>query len=348
MAKIIRIGFLGLGVVGARLLTILQENRQMLLKEYDVEIIPEAILVRDTKKARAADITGLRLTTDENELIDNEQISILVECMGGAGAERTRDILLRALEKGKYVILSSKKCLAANLAELTEAAKRNGCQLRYDATVGGGIPICSTLRSMAKGEEITGIYGILNSTTNYILSSVSDKGIPYAQAVEDAKRKGYTENDPSEDVDGWDAAYKLVILMNLGMKLSCTMEKIKPEPMKEVKPERNDLQERDNAVLKQIACARKNQDSSVSYYVGPCLVEADQLLARVSGNNNMIFVESRESGIRAFYGQGSGAGPTASIMFDDLLDVLLNPIEPEKSVTCNTVHKLETAERFIV
>ncbi len=348
MAKMIRIGFLGLGVVGARLLTILQENRQMLLKEYDIDIIPEAILVRDTNKARTVDITGLKLTTDEEELINDERISILVECMGGAGSDRTRDILLRALGKGKHIILSSKKCLAVNLAELTEAAERNSCQLRYDATVGGGIPICSTLRSMAKGEEITGIYGILNSTTNYILSSVSDKGIPYMEAVEDAKRKGYTENDPSEDIDGWDAAYKLVILMNLGMKLSCAMEKIKPEPMKEGIPESFDPQEQSNAVLKQVACAKKNQDGSVSYFIGPCLVEADRLLARVGGNNNMIFVESHESGIRAFYGQGSGAGPTASIMFDDLLDVLLNPREPGTSVRCHRVHKLKDAEHFLM
>ncbi len=348
MAKIIRIGFLGLGVVGARLLNILQENRQRLLKEYDVDIIPEAILVRDTNKARSADITGLKLTTDENELINDERISILVECMGGAGAERTRDILLRALGKGKHIILSSKKCLAGNLAELIKAAEQNDCQLRYDATVGGGIPICSSLRNMAKGEEITGIYGILNSTTNYILSSVSDKGISYAEAVEEAKQKGYTENDPSEDIDGWDAAYKLVILMNLGMKLSCRMEKIKPKPMKAVIPYSINPEERDKAVIKQVACARKNQDGSISYYIGPSLVGRDQLLARVSGNNNMIFVESRESGIRAFYGQGSGAGPTASIMFDDLLDVLLYPRETEKAALCNRVHKLKNAEPFMM
>ncbi len=348
MAKIIRIGFLGLGVVGARLLTILQENSQRLLREYDMEIIPQAILVRDKCKARSADITGLKLTTDENELIDDERISILVECMGGAGAERTRDILLRALGKGKHIVLSSKKCLACNLAELSEAAERNGCQLRYDATVGGGIPICSSLRNMAKGEEVTGIYGILNSTTNYILSMASDKGTPYTEAVEDAKRKGYTENDPSEDIDGWDAAYKLVILMNLGMKLSCALEKIKPEPLKHRLTESIGKQEQKNAVMKQIACARKNQDGSVSYYVGPCMVGADKLLARVSGNNNMIIVESRESGIRAFYGQGSGSGPTASVMFDDLLDVVHNPKKQGSAIRCNRVHRLKAAEQFII
>ncbi len=348
MARRIRIGLLGLGVVGSRLLSILQENKQELLEKYDLEIIPETILVRDKSKVRKVDTSGLKLTTDENELISDERIDILVECMGGAGAERTRDILLQALEKGKHIILSSKKCLAGNLAVLSEAANRNGCRMRYDATVGGGIPICSALRNMAKGEEITGIYGILNSTTNYILSSASEEGIPFPEAIERAKQLGYTENDPSEDIDGWDAAYKLVILLNLGMKMTCSTKKISPEPLNRITGEAGSDQSQNGSVLKQLACARKNPDGTLSYYVGPALIEKEKLLSRVSGNNNMIFVESRQSGIRAFYGQGSGAGPTASIMYDDLLDVILNTGELGKSTPCDRVFKLKNVEGFMI
>lgn len=346
MAKVVKIGFLGLGVVGGRLLEILRENQQKLMAEYGIEIIPEVVLVRDPTKARAIDLSGLRLTTDENELIENEEISILVECMGGAGTEQTRDILLRAMKRKKHIIMSSKKCLASYCKEILETAEDNGDQIRYDATVGGGIPICSILRNMAKGEEITGIYGILNSTSNYILSSIHEEGVTFSEAVEAAKKKGYTENDPSEDVDGWDAAYKLVILMNLGMNLTCEMKSIHPEPMKVVISDADQLQQ--NSLVKQVAFARRDEDNSISYYVGPCQMKADKLLARVNGNNNMILIESRESGVRAFYGQGSGAGPTASIMYDDLLDVLCNPISHRKSIDCNQVIRISDPEQFLI
>jgi len=339
MEKVIKLGFLGLGVVGTRLLTMILENQGDILKNYGIRFEIGAILVRDINKMRKIEVEGFKLTVDENDILKDDTINICIECMGGSGSERTKEIVLQALNKKKHIIMSSKKCLAKYSTEIFEAAERNQCQIRFEATVGGGIPICSTLRSMAKGEEIVGIYGILNATSNYILSVINEENISYEEAVHKAKEKGYAENDSSEDVDGWDAAYKLGILMNIGMGVCCDFNQLEPESIHTVQP--SDIMEakKKDEIVKQIAYAKKNENGYLTYYIGPCKIKKDSFFASVKGNNNMIFTEGKSSGIRAFYGQGAGAGPTASVMFDDLIDILQNNYRYHPSRFCGKISK---------
>jgi homoserine dehydrogenase len=175
---------------------------------------------------------------------------------------------------------------------------------------------------MAKGEEITGIYGILNATSNYILSELNSDTMLYEEAVRKAKNLGYAENDPSEDVDGWDAAYKLNILMNIGMGTYCDISDFQPDTIKQIGPDDIQSAKENDEVIKQIAYVKKINNGGFTYFIGPCRIKKDNFLSNVNGNNNIIFVEGKSSGIRAFYGQGAGAGPTASVMFDDFINLL--------------------------
>lgn len=322
MEKLMKIGFFGLGTVGTQLLSLILAAKEDIRQKYSINFEIGPILVRDITKTRTIDTTKLLLTTHAEDIINDESISVCIECMGGSGTEETRSILLKALAAKKHVILSSKKCVAKYSEEIFEAARKNHCQVRIEATVGGGIPIFRTLQSLAKGEEILSIYGILNATSNYILTLCNEKKLSYEEALKNAIEKGYAENDPAEDINGWDAAYKLNILMKTAMGIRCDADALVPESIASVNPEEILEATQRDEVIKPIAYIKKKEDGCFTYYIGPCCIKKDSLLAGTSWNNNIIFTEGSVSGIRAFYGQGAGSGPTASAMFDDLIDIL--------------------------
>jgi homoserine dehydrogenase len=364
MVKVIGIGFLGLGVIGSGLLSMLQEQEQYLQEKYRVRFEVKAILVRDINKKRNVNIQKLLLTTDAKEIVENPEIQICLECMGGEGVDKTRDLILAAIENKKHVVMSSKKCLALYVDEIIAAATRNSVQLRVEATVGGAIPICRALMQMSGGDEITKIYGIVNGTSNYILSEIENANRSYQEALCEAKRMGYTENDPSEDVDGWDAAYKMRILLRLGMNLNVDASKLQPETIRDIdirfhdkrdggnntdninignndskdnKDKKDRIDKRNKkgkeSCTKQLIYAKKTSCNEIEYFIGCVEVERENLLSMVKDNYNMILLEGKHSGTRAFYGRGAGDEATASVMFDDLMDTVFGNYQFKPAVT---------------
>ncbi len=317
----VRIALLGLGTVGTQLLLMLGRNEDGLRERYGVRVEVSKVLVRDKNKSRRVLLKDIELTTEAEEIFLDDRIDIVVDCMGGNGAEMTRDIILKSLQVGKSVVMSSKKCLATYGREILRMADRHQCGFRYDACVGGCIPISSILRTMSRGEELLSIYGILNASSNYILSKMRE-GLSYEEALRQARELGLTEEDPTDDVDGYDTLYKLIILTGFGMGVWFDPKDLTAIPLASVTKEAILEAEQNHSVIKAIGKITRNREG-LSYYIGPSLEKKDSLLAGVGENYNMIIVETELSGIRAFYGQGAGAEPTASAMYDDIVSLLI-------------------------
>ncbi len=321
MEKKIRIGILGLGTVGSKVVDLIQVNKERAKIEYGIELEIVGIMIRDRNKKRNVATKGIRLTENIDDIVKNPDIDICIECMGGVGTEQTKNAVIMALCNHKHVIMSSKKCLALYGKEIFLAAKENNRQLRIEASVGGGIPICSTIMHMSQGETIKKIFGIVNATSNYILTAMNNDKT-YEEALTQAKKNGLAENNPEEDVDGLDAAYKLCILVRLCMKLDVNINDIQPVSITKLSVNDMKAAKEEGKIIKPIFYANVNEKEEMECFVGPYAVSKENPLAFVNDNNNMIFVEGKYSGLRAFYGQGAGASPTASVIYDDLMDII--------------------------
>lgn len=338
MIRKVGIGFLGLGTVGEQVLALIKE-KQLVEEELNIEFEIHSIFVRDTNKKRNVDVTGIYMTSNYEEVINNPNIQVCFECMGGAGADSTVEIVTAAMKKGKHVIMSSKKCLAQNMNQILEAANYYNVQLRFEATVGGAIPICRTIMNMSKKNKITRMFGIVNATTNYVISLMEQSDIDFNKALEIAREKGITENDSSEDIDGWDAAYKMKILTRIGMNLDVDCKEIFPESSNTI--ERCKIS--DDASVRQIFCIERQEENRVLYYIGPAELDKNSIMGSVRENYNVIFVDSSCSGLRAYYGKGAGGKETASVMYEDLLDIYKQCYwyEAANEAVCNKINSKE-------
>lgn len=317
--KTMKIGFLGLGTIGSKLMEYLRANILTIQKEFACNIRIAKVFVRDINKKRSIDTSDLDLTFNPYEVVNESDL--IVECLGGNGVELTRKLILSAIDQKKAVIMSSKKCLAMYGKEIMTAVTKNHTVFHYDETVGGGIPISSIFDSMGKCETIQKMYGICNGTSNFILSEMTDHNLSYQDALQKAIQSGYAENNPKEDVDGFDALYKTIIMLGMGMNYWITIKDIEPVTISSI--DKLDIlkAKRENYIIKPIFYLEKDHDQ-VTVYIGPKNVSKDSLMATVKENNNIIVIYSSESRERAFYGQGAGAKPSASAMYDDLIKSL--------------------------
>ncbi|MDO5293955.1 MAG: homoserine dehydrogenase [bacterium] len=312
--KTVNVSFLGLGVIGLQLLKYIVREKEHVKEELGIEIHINKVFVKNLNKDRGEEVNKEWLTDQPYEAM--KDADLVFECVGGNGYESTRDYVLWALNHKKPVIMSSKKCLAIYGAEIREAAEKAGTALKYDATVGGGIPISTVLEHMGKCEQIEAIYGISNATSNFILTQMEEKQLSYEEALALAKKIGIAENDPKEDVDGWDSVYKTVILAGFGMNTWINPKDIAPvsienfnmDGKQKVKPIFSVMYEKE----KQTAHAE----------VKPKSVETGSMLSCVNGTDNLFIIRGSESGERAFFGAGAGARPTASAMYDDMMKIL--------------------------
>lgn len=334
MKKKIGVAILGLGTVGSSVLKILKDNEEWIKAEYELEIVIRYAYVRNINKQRDLPLEGIIITDDAKEIANDNKVDVCIECMGGSGTENTFEILLKMIEKGKHIIMSSKKCLALHKNELVEYTLKYHTQLRYDATVGGGIPICKTLQNLSGYDSIHKIYGIANATTNYILSLMCEEGVDYKTAFTMAQKAGYAENDASEDVDGWDALYKMCILLRFGAGIEVDAAKMSPQNLGVIP---NFSYQKNGNNIKQIFYAERKKDNKIEYYVGPVVVKPNEILGDVKGQNNIIFVEHEYGGLRAYYGKGAGGKETAAIMVEDLFDIINNKIFPKTAEKYETV-----------
>lgn len=324
MGNKIGIGLLGLGTVGTGVAEILlsPENRHPLVSQ--VELI--GIAVRDIHRERKVKIPSEILTNDPTMIVDNPSIEVVVEVMGGL--EPARTLIMRAIESGKSVVTANKAVIARYGSEIASAANRNGVYVLIEAAVGGGIPIIEPIKQSLCGNKIIRISGIINGTTNYILSRMEKEGIAYDDVLKIAQELGYAEADPAADIEGLDAADKIAILSGLAFGGNINREDI---PTKGI----NNLQSRDvnyaselGYQVKLLALAEfidfnqnKNDSIPLAVRVQPTLIPKEHPLAAVNGVNNAILLEGDPVGEVMFYGPGAGAGPTASAVVADILNI---------------------------
>ena len=318
----IGIGLLGLGTVGAGVAQILQtpDCRHPLVKELELR----QVAVRNLERARPVELAPELLTTDPSAVVTNPAVDLVVEVMGGL--EPARSLILAAIEAGKAVVTANKAVIARHGAEIAAAAAAKGVYVLMEAAVGGGIPILEPLKQSLGGNRIERVSGIINGTTNYILTRMAEEGASYASVLADAQALGYAEADPAADVEGGDAADKIAILTGLAYGGLVPREAIPTEGIDQLDTRDIDYARELGFVVKLLAVAERHGSDSdgtevLDVRVHPTLLAKDHPLAGVNGVNNAILVEGDPIGRVMFYGPGAGAGPTASAVVADILNI---------------------------
>ena len=318
----IGIGLLGLGTVGAGVAQILQtpDGRHPLVKELELR----KVAVRNLERARPVELAAELLTTDPSAVVTNPAVDLVVEVMGGL--EPARSLILAAIEAGKAVVTANKAVIARHGAEIAAAAAAKGVYVLMEAAVGGGIPILEPLKQSLGGNRIERVSGIINGTTNYILTRMAEEGASYASVLADAQALGYAEADPAADVEGGDAADKIAILTGLAYGGLVPREAIPTEGIDQLDTRDIDYARDLGFVVKLLAVAERHGSDSdgtevLDVRVHPTLLAKDHPLAGVNGVNNAILVEGDPIGRVMFYGPGAGAGPTASAVVADILNI---------------------------
>ncbi len=314
----VSIGLIGLGTIGTGVARTLMENRALLEDRLGFSLNLKKIADVDTRRDRGVRIPPGMLTTDANGVIDDPDIQIVIELIGGI--EPARAFILRSLERGRHVVTANKALLATHGRELFDAAQTHGRDLYYEAAVGGGIPIIKTLREALVANNYTFIYGILNGTCNYILTEMGEKGSTFGEALSSAQALGYAESDPTLDIEGIDAAHKLALVTSLAYGVPPDMAGVYVEGITGL--DRMDVTfARDLGYKVKLLALTIDRGDSVEARVHPTLVPFNYLLSKVDGVFNAFYVRGDIVDSTLFYGRGAGMMPTASAVVSDLADI---------------------------
>ncbi|WP_372724179.1 homoserine dehydrogenase [Immundisolibacter sp.] len=332
----VRIGLLGLGTVGGGTLELLARNGDEIARRAGRPLLVTHAAVKDTSRPRGPQAERVQLLDDPLKLVNHPEIDIVAELIGGI--EPARTLVLAAINAGKHVVTANKALIALHGNEIFEAARRAGVAVSFEAAVAGGIPIIKTLREGLAGNRIQGLAGIINGTSNYILTQMRDAGLDFATALADAQRLGYAEADPSFDIDGVDAAHKLSILAAIAFGMPLCFEHVHVEGIRDLAAVDVDYAGQFGYRLKLLGIARRT-GSGVQLRVHPTLLPQRHLLAQVDGVINSVLVDSDALGQSLYYGAGAGAGPTASAVVADLIDIARAlTIDPEHRVPYLAFH----------
>jgi homoserine dehydrogenase len=314
--KKVGIALLGLGVVGSGTYKILQKNHEYIKNYYGVDIEVLHVLEKDIAKAEALGIDKSKVSTDINNIVRNPDISIVAEFFGGI--EPARSFLIASLKAGKSVVTSNKEMFAKSWYELEAAAKEGNAGLYFEASCVGGVPIIRTLQESMQGNNILSIMGIVNGTTNYILTNMADKGMEYADVLKEAQKLGYAEANPSADVDGFDSMYKLSILSTLAFHKKIPLEKIYREGISKVSKVDMEIGKEFGFTLKLLAIG-KLINGKVEVRVHPAFLPNNHPLASVKGSFNAVMIVGDNVGDIMLYGRGAGDLPTGSAIVSDIV-----------------------------
>ncbi|MEH1856768.1 MAG: homoserine dehydrogenase [Nostoc sp.] len=315
----VKLGILGLGTVGTGTVQLLQDSagRHPLLQEIEIYRVG----VRSLDKPRAVELSTEVLTTDLESIVNDPAVDIVVEVMGGL--EPARSLILKALSNGKHVVTANKAAIARFGAEIFTTANQAGVYVMLEAAVGGGIPVIQPLKQSLSVNRIHTVTGIVNGTTNYILTRMQTEGSNFNDVLADAQRLGYAEADPTADVDGLDAADKIAILASLGFGGRINLQDVYTEGIRQVSKTDIAYAEKLGFVIKLLAIAKRDTPSSpLSVRVHPTLVPQAHPLASINGVYNAILVEGEPIGQVMFFGPGAGAGATASAVTSDILNLV--------------------------
>ena len=320
----ISVGLIGFGTVGTGVAKILEKNAELLYQRLGANIELKKIADLDIKRSRGMTLKKGVLTTSADEIVNNPSIDIVVELMGGI--EPARRLILKAIENGKHVVTANKALLSAHGWEIFSAARRTGVDVAFEASVGGGIPIIRTMQEGFASDRISGFLGILNGTSNYILSRMTDEGADFKAVLKDAQAQGYAEADPTFDVEGIDTAHKLIVLLSLAFGGKADPKKIYTEGISRITPLDIEFARQLGYKIKLLAICCGN-GSEVDARVHPSLIPETHMLAQVGGAFNAIFVQGEDVGPTMFYGRGAGMMPTGSAVVADIVSLARNIVK---------------------
>lgn len=316
--KSIKVGLLGIGTVGAGTFHVLKRNQEEISRRAGHGI--EIVMVADLDVARARKLVGnqCEVVSDGNLVVDNPEIDIVVELIGGYGV--AKDLVLKAIANGKHVVTANKALLATCGDEIFKAAQQKGVMVGYEAAVAGGIPIIKALREGLTANRIEWIAGIINGTTNFILSEMRDKGSDFDTVLKEAQRLGYAEADPTFDIEGVDAAHKATLMAAIAFGIPVQFDKAYVEGITKLEAVDIRYAEQLGYRIKLLGIA-KRMATGIELRVHPTLIPTKRLIANVEGAMNAVLVQGDAVGATLYYGKGAGAEPTASAVIADLVDI---------------------------
>lgn len=318
----IQLGILGLGVVGSGTVEVLRNNRDSIERKIGARLEIRRIAVRDLNKPRRVSVDRSLLTNNPYDIIDDPEIDIVVELIGGV--HPAKEYVLRALENGKPVVSANKELLAKEGADIMETAGKCRLDFAFEGSVGGGIPIIQPMKNALAGNRIERIIGILNGTTNYILTKMVEEGTDLEHALREAQSLGYAEADPSSDIDGHDAQYKIAILASIAFTSRVKIDDVYCEGIRRITKADIEWAQRLNYVIKLVAIAEECSAKAIQVRVHPMLLPLSHPLASVRDVFNAILVRGDAVGNVMFYGRGAGSLPTGSAVVGDIMDVSRN------------------------
>ncbi|WP_420910293.1 homoserine dehydrogenase [Neobacillus muris] len=310
-----------MGTVGSGVVQIIKRNQDKLMHQVGCPVVIKKILVRDLNKLRPISLETESLTDNADEILFDEEIDVIIEVMGGV--EDTKDYLITALRQGKHVVTANKDLMALHGSELLTVASEYGCDLFYEASVAGGIPILRSLVDGLASDRITQMMGIVNGTTNYILTKMTNEGRSYEEVLKEAQELGFAESDPTADVEGLDAARKMAILATLGFSMHIDLEDVLVTGISNVSEEDINYGKQLDYTMKLIGYAHRDGDK-VEVSVAPTFLSNSHPLASVQNEYNAVYVYGEAVGETMFYGPGAGSLPTATSVVSDLAAVIKN------------------------
>ena len=328
--KPIKVGLLGIGTVGAGTFTVLQRNQEEIRRRAGRGI--EIVMVADLNTERAKEITGgkVEVVNDANLVVNHPDIDIVIELIGGYGI--ARELVMKAIANGKHVVTANKALLATHGTEIFRAAQEKGVMVAFEAAVAGGIPIIKALREGLTANRIQWIAGIINGTTNFILSEMRDKGLDFDVVLKEAQALGYAEADPTFDIEGVDAAHKATIMSAIAFGIPVQFDRAHVEGITRLSSTDIRYAEQLGYRIKLLGIARRVANG-IELRVHPTLIPANRLIANVEGAMNAVLVQGDAVGATLYYGKGAGSEPTASAVIADLVDITrLATADPEHRV----------------
>ncbi|HEY6379583.1 MAG TPA: homoserine dehydrogenase [Candidatus Dormibacteraeota bacterium] len=358
--SVIRVGLLGLGTVGAQVAEHLDVRGAAIAERTGVGVELARVLVRDPAKPRPYRPGGDRLTTDADDVLGDASIAVIVELMGGM--EPARTYIERAIDAGKAVVTANKEVMAHHGPDLLERARERGVDVYFEAAVGGGIPLISTFKIDLLANEISRIEAVINGTTNFIIERMARDGAGFDGALAEAQRLGYAESDPSYDVEGHDAAFKLAIMSSIAFRTRIDPTQVDREGIRALDPVDFAYAAELGYAIKLLARARTDASGDVELSVHPTCIPATHLLAAVHDAFNAVVIEGDLVGTVLLYGQGAGGRPTASAVVGDIIDLVLSlrkgvdnriavdfsrqrRVRPPEEVTTGAYLRLHVADR---
>jgi len=330
----VRVGILGCGNVGAALVQLIHDNADVLQERAGVRIEVAKVVVRDLGRDRGLPLPADTFTTDAAAVVRDPDVDIVVEVMGGI--EPARTLIADALAAGKPVVTANKELVATHGREVFEAAQRAGVDILFEASVGGGIPLIRPLRESLAGDRIKRVTGIVNGTTNDILTKMTDEGASFTDALGEAQRLGFAEADPTADVEGFDAAAKVAIIASIAFGAQVVASDVYREGITSLTAADIESAADLGYVVKLLAVAEES-GGEVAVRVHPAMVPVRHPLAAVRDSFNAVFIEGEAVGELMLYGRGAGGGPTASAVLGDLVDAAKNVVEGRKGATIGTL-----------